>query len=173
MGFRQWGYSAVTNRFGLKSDETRWCGYGLNEIYGSAMGTSQMSIRNVVITLGIMGLLGAVALMAMIPNFVRSGPGPLMGIVNTLRQIDGAKEQYAIDHKAEAGAVLSREQLLRCLPERFWDRHADYRINPIGVYPEAILPKKFGGLPAKTIIRVQDPTNRPGYLIILPKDAHG
>jgi hypothetical protein len=93
-----------------------------------------------------------------------------MGIVSTLRQIDGAKEQYAIDHKVEAGAVISREQLLKYVPERNWDPHADYRINPIGVYPEAILPKKFGGLPARTIIRVQDPTNGP-ELIILPGKA--
>ena len=90
--------------------------------------------------------------------------------MNTLRQIDGAKEQYAIDHKVEAGAVISREELLKYVPERNWDPHANYRINPIGVYSEAVLPRKFGGLPTKAIIRVQDPTNGP-ELIILPSKA--
>jgi hypothetical protein len=134
------------------------------------MGTSQMSVRKVVITLGLVGLLVAMALIVIMPNFVRSGPAPHMVIVSTLRQIDGAKGQYAIDHKVEAGAVVSREQLRNYLPERFWDRRADYRINPIGVYPEAILRKKLGSLPAKTIIRVQDPTHGP-ELIILPSKA--
>jgi hypothetical protein len=89
-----------------------------------------------------------------------------LGIVATLRQIDGAKEQYAIDHKTPLGTVVMREELLIYIPEKHWYPHADYHINPLGVFPEAVLPARFSSLPAKTIIRLQ--TNNPGYHIILP-----
>jgi hypothetical protein len=49
----------------------------------------------------VVGLLAAIV----IPNFVRSGHPPHAACVNNLRQIDGAKDQWAIEHKREAGAM--------------------------------------------------------------------
>jgi hypothetical protein len=89
-----------------------------------------------------------------------------LGIVNTLRQIDAAKEELVIEHKAVRGSTVSRDQLLPYIPEKYWDIHADYHINAIGVPAEAVLPSRYDGLPAKTIIRFQ--TNSPGYKIIPP-----
>ncbi len=99
----------------------------------------------------------------------RSGTRAYLGIINTLRQIDGAKQQYAIDHHAPPETVLSREQLLEYLPERFWDSHATYRINALSESPEAVLPTAFDGFPAGTVIRLQ--TNVPGHQIVLPNHA--
>ena len=101
-----------------------------------------------------------------VPNHAGKRTRDFLGVVNTLRQIDAAKQQYVIDHKAPAGSTVTREQLLEYIPERFWERHAEYRLNAIGVLPEAVLPSRFDDLPAKTIIRLQ--TNSPGYLVALP-----
>jgi len=89
-----------------------------------------------------------------------------LGIVNSLRQIEAAKEQFMIDSNAVPGSTVSRAQLLLYLPEQFWNSHADYHVNVLGVPPEAVLPSEFDGLPARTVIRLQ--TNNPGYKIILP-----
>ena len=101
-----------------------------------------------------------------IPGRPGSHTRAFLGIVNTLRQIDAAKQQYAIEHMSLPDTVLSREQLLEYLHENSWNPHADYHINAIGVLPEAVLPSRFDNLPAKTIIRIQ--TNGPGYQIIPP-----
>ncbi len=94
-----------------------------------------------------------------------------LGIVNTLRQIDGAKQQYAIEHHTPPETVLSRDQLLQYLPERSWSPHAVYKINVLSETPEPVLPAAFDGLPANTIIRLQ--TNGPGHQIIPPHSAAG
>lgn len=88
------------------------------------------------------------------------------GIVNTLHQIDAAKQRYAIEHNLSAKSVISREQLLQYLSEELWNKNADYQINPIGVPPEAVLQRAFDGLPAKTVIRSH--TNDSGFDIIPP-----
>jgi hypothetical protein len=95
-----------------------------------------------------------------------------LGIVNTLRQIDGAKQQYAIEHHSPPETVLSWEQLLQYIPDSFWNPHATYKINAVSEAPEAVLPAAFDHLPANTIIRLQ--TNGTGYQIISPnKPATG
>ena len=87
-----------------------------------------------------------------------------LSVVNTLRQVDGAKQQYAIDHQTPPETVLSREQLLEYLPERFWDSHATYKINALREAPEAVLPAAFDGFPAGTIIRLQP--NMPPQIVL-------
>ena len=89
-----------------------------------------------------------------------------LGIVNTLRQIDGAKQQYAIDHNLPSGSVINREQLLEYIRKESWNEHADYRINAIGVPPEGVLPSAFDGLPARTVFRLH--TNDSGYDLVSP-----
>jgi hypothetical protein len=53
----------------------------------------------------IIGLLVAIA----IPNYVYSGPGKISVIVNNLRQIDGAKAEWAIEHGITNATQLNRE----------------------------------------------------------------
>jgi hypothetical protein len=74
-----------------------------------------------------------------------------------------------IDSNAVPGSVVSREQLLPYIPERYWNSHADYHINALGVLPEAVLPSQFDSLPARTVICLQ--TNSPGYQIIPPNKS--
>ena len=115
-------------------------------------------------------LIVVVVLAAIVFLAIQPRPGSrtraYLGIVNTLRQIDGAKQQYAIDHNLTAGSVISREQLLEYLREESWNKHADYRINVIGVPPEAELPRAFDGLPATTVFRLH--TNDLRYDIVPP-----
>ena len=48
-------------------------------------------------------ILGAAAWLSR-PKFVREGPAPCRNAcINNLRQIDGAKEQWALDHHKKAG----------------------------------------------------------------------
>lgn len=119
----------------------------------------------------LLGLLFVISvLVALVFLAVQPRPGSraraYLGIVNTLRQIDGAKQIYAIDHKLPAGAGVTRVQLLKYLREGSLNKHAEYRINVIEVPPEAELPIAFDGLPAKTVIRLL--TNDLRYDIVPP-----
>jgi hypothetical protein len=119
----------------------------------------------------------SIAVVVLVFVFLASLPRPgsrtraFLGIINTLRQIDGAKQQYAIEHQTPPETVLSREQLLHYLPERYWDSHAIYKIKALSDDPEAVLPTPFDSFPAGTIIRLQ--TNAPGYQIIPPNHSAG
>lgn len=60
-----------------------------------------------------MGLLAAIIVLfiaIIVPNFIHSGPGKISGIVNRLRQIDAAKQQWAIEHGI-TNAVLFKIEL--------------------------------------------------------------
>ncbi len=116
-------------------------------------------------TLIIVGVI-AFLVVAMLEPRCGSYTRAFLGIVNTLRQIDAAKEQFMIHSNVVPGSVVSREQLLLYIPNQFWNSHADYHINALGVPPEAVLLSQFDSLPARTVIRLQ--TNNPGYQIILP-----
>jgi hypothetical protein len=43
------------------------------------------------------------------PNYVHSGPSKISGIISHLRQIDAAKQQWAIDHGITNAMQLNRE----------------------------------------------------------------
>ncbi len=107
----------------------------------------------------------AIAICASIPR-PGSRTRAYLGIINTLRQIDAAKRQYATEHQTRPETVLSREQVLQYFPERFWNLHAVYKIKAVDELPEAVLPTAFDSLPANTVVRLQ--TNNSGYEIIPP-----
>jgi hypothetical protein len=128
----------------------------------------------------------------LIPNFIRSGPGRFSGIINTLRQIDGAKQQWAyergITNIVQFTNQLSEADLFPYLSRgedrinRFgfgFDRNGrphsgvgeKYIINPLNLPPEAQLTRDFKegrgssfSLPKGTIIRLSE----SGHEIVLP-----
>ena len=62
------------------------------------------TLVEIMIVVAIIGLLAAIA----IPNFVRArGTAQKNACINNLRQIDGAKEQWALENKKAGGTALS------------------------------------------------------------------
>ena len=66
------------------------------------------TLVEIMIVVAIIGLLAAIA----IPNFVRARTTSQMNAcINNLRQIDGAKQQWALETKQQSAAVPSEAQL--------------------------------------------------------------
>ena len=150
-----------------------------------------LPVRNLLIVLVLVWLLAWI----LIPNFVRGGPGRLTGVINTLRQIDAAKQQWAYEHgitnTAQCTNNLTETDLTPYLGGREdrvdrrgfgFDRSGrppsgvgeKYVINPLTLSPEAYLTREFNerrdnaaSLPKGTIIRLSN----PGHEVILPDGA--
>jgi hypothetical protein len=133
-------------------------------------------------------LLGGFLLAISIPNFIGGGPSKIDYVINNLRQIDGAKNEWAFEHGFTNESQISQ---LTNLPTEndlfpFIKRPTDqsnnlvqsycgeiYMANPMNKPPEAKLARKmpYGTekLPIGTIIRL--PTNTNFWLEILLPDG--
>jgi prepilin-type N-terminal cleavage/methylation domain-containing protein len=67
---------------------------------------SAFTLVEIMIVVAIIGLLAAIA----IPNFVKArGTAQKNACINNLRQIDGAKEQWALENKKSAGSAVDTD----------------------------------------------------------------
>ncbi len=85
--------------------------------------------------IAVVGLLAAIA----IPNFVRARDAAQKNAcVNNLLQIDGAKEQWALENKKEKGAVVDEAQINQYLMRNarpVCPTSGTYVYQPIGTSP--------------------------------------
>jgi hypothetical protein len=123
-------------------------------------------LLTVVLLMAILGLFIAIA----IPNFVGGGPSKLSSVINMLRQIDGAKAYWALQHGLTNNVVSFRELTQKDIAALFIhgdnQDHIDrfgfgfdkngyiksgdgvvFQINPLGVSPEAIFLRVFKQAP--------------------------
>lgn len=78
------------------------------------------------------------------PNFVRSGTNKTTGIINNLRQLDGAKQAWAFEHGHTGTVVVTREDITPYLkpasgPDVLVQPWAGefYRLGNLAEFPEA------------------------------------
>jgi prepilin-type N-terminal cleavage/methylation domain-containing protein len=107
----------------------RWTGFTLTEL---------------MIVVTVIGLLATIAM----PTFVKARDNSRLGVIyRNLREIDSAKEQWAVEQKKAQGAVVND---ISDLSNYFRSgRVADvirenYVPNPVGTPPEAALPSGVG-----------------------------
>ena len=127
------------------------------------------------------GLVPAFCLMLVwffvLPRLAGSNGAKVPQVVGNLRQIDLAKQAWALDHAATNGATVTEQDLLSYLrvPGRTGLVGAVdseiYRLNAIGTPPEAQLRKALGSkFPKGTLVRW---TTNAGCEILLPNPQGG
>ena len=131
------------------------------------------------ILVGIVGVLIVIAVPNL--NYVGGGPSKFGGILNTLRQIDAAKSQWALEHGLTNAALPSRiittKDLAPYLGHEFTGNDLGdpkygelYSIRDLNQPCEAVLTKEFsegkGNLSRGTIIRLYQDPQGDGYEII-------
>jgi hypothetical protein len=139
-------------------------------------------LLTIVLLIVIIGLFAVIA----IPNFNHGGPGKFNGIVNRLRQIDAAKEEWAIEHGVTntipTHTLLTIKDLSSyLLPSYTRHEFGDpkfgeiYMIRDLGQPAEAILTREFDeghgspfSLPRGAVIRLDATMRGHDCEIILP-----
>jgi len=122
----------------------------------------RISWLEILCLIAVIGLVIAIA----VPNYIGGRPGKLSGIINVLRGIDAAKNQWVYEHGLTNGGVSSTEFREQDLASYFFhgdhqdhfdrfgfgfDRNGSilsaqgvvFTINPLGISPEAKFTKGF------------------------------
>jgi len=95
----------------------------------------------------------------LVPSFVHTGPGDrrLSAIANNLRTIEGAKEQWALEHQATNGVLPTVADLAPYLRNGELPKPVageTYRITPAGELNTAVLSEKLGRFKAGAVFTV-------------------
>jgi hypothetical protein len=111
-------------------------------------------------------ILIALVLSICIPNYVGNSRSKTLEIVNNLRQLDGAMQQWAFEH-GKTGAVMATEQdvapyLRHSLKPVAGER---YILKTLSESPEAQLTHRLEGRPKGSVLRLN--TNG-AFDVILP-----
>ena len=106
-----------------------------------------------------------------ISQLVHSGPAPINRVVNNLRQIDSAKDQWAVETKRNIGDLANENDIGPYLIQKPWPWQKpvmgeEYFFRSVGENPEAEFKKKTGIFPAGTIVRLT--ANHPGTEYLVP-----
>lgn len=106
------------------------------------------------------------------PNYVKSGRSKTNVIISNLRQIEGAKQRWALDHGRTGSVVVTEQDIAVYLGHAAgWLRPVAgerYILNSLTQLPEAELTHSALGHPQGTRFRLT--TN--DYEIILPNKPH-
>ena len=125
------------------------------------------------IVLILLAVCGGLAFLA-VPNYLRKGSGSLAQILYNLRQIEGAKDQWAIDHGRKTGDLISESDLAPYLekhPVRPSTMNERYRLKLVGESPEAEVTERIDNIPVGTIIRFGSNGGMEEFLV--PQDRGG
>jgi prepilin-type N-terminal cleavage/methylation domain-containing protein len=112
-------------------------------------GKSGFTLVEIMIVVAIIGLLAAIA----VPNFVRARESAqLKSIINNLRLIEGAKDQWALENKRSTGSTVTSASLKAYLRNNAWVTQLageTYNINVIGTLADASFATLVGKTSAK------------------------
>lgn len=118
------------------------------------------------LTISVVLVVACLLVWSNLPGFVGGGPSKRNRIINNLRQIDGAKQFWALQHPATGAMQLTTQDLPPYLRHLGRARSRDgfvapvdgerYTINALDVLPEAQLSRALGNLPAGTTIRLEE-----------------
>ncbi len=104
------------------------------------------TLVEIMIVVAIIGMLVAIA----IPNIVKAREtAQLNAIINNLRIIESAKDQWAIESKKGTGAMPAATDIepyfkTKAMPSKVAGEL--YSINPVGTGPTAMTPVKLGAI---------------------------
>ena len=94
------------------------------------------TLVEIMIVVAIIGLLAAIA----IPNFVRARTtSQKNACINNLRQIDGAKQQWALENQKKSGDAVVSTDCTPYLKGQAWPScpaGGDYTLTTVGTQPE-------------------------------------
>ena len=101
--------------------------------------TVKRFVLNTIVALGVIALLGAIA----IPNFVGGYTSPINACINNLRQIDGAKQQWALEKQKGSNDVPTHAEVALYLKNNKFPvcpARGKYTLGRGGVDPTCSIP---------------------------------
>ena len=91
-----------------------------------------------------------------LPNFVRARTSTGRALVNDLRLIQGAKEQWAIENHATNGTEVALKDIAAYIKTPPWENPVAkerYVMNPIGTSPEIQFTKRYQNFEEGVVLR--------------------
>jgi type II secretory pathway pseudopilin PulG len=116
--------------------------------------------------IGLVLVLAAFMVSVAIPNFAGSRRSKTLEIINNLRQLDGAMQQWELDHGKTGTVVPTQEDIVAYLRHPLKPVAGErYIFRGLAEPPEAQLTRKVEGRPGGSVLRLNANT---GFDVILP-----